>query len=108
MDSEKPYVGARKIPMIHPWDWLNSKAARETHLSENSFARGAPDSERRRVLSVTKRADLPANERLRSDPTEPISIYWSCNKDWAVRQNAKESRIPRYSLSFLSCERLVQ
>ena len=36
-----------------------------------------PDSERRRVLSVTKRANLPANERLRSDPTDPISIYGS-------------------------------
>jgi hypothetical protein len=31
-----------------------------------------PDSEWRRVLSVMKRSVLSANERLRSDPTDPM------------------------------------
>jgi len=33
--------------------------------------RPIPDSGRRRVLSVMKRPQLPANERLRSDPADP-------------------------------------
>lgn len=35
-------------------------------------ARCFPDSEWRRVLFVSKRVSLPANDRLRSDPTDPI------------------------------------
>jgi len=33
-----------------------------------------PDSERRRVLSTMKRPRLPASDRLRSEPTDPIGM----------------------------------
>ena len=51
----------------------------ETPASEASVAVGiietyrSPDSGRRRVLPVMKRAHLLTNERLRSDPTDPDS-----------------------------------
>ena len=51
---------------------------------------GFPDSDRRTVLSVTKRAQLPANQRLRSDPTDPIS----CDLRKSPVQNWKGLPIP--------------
>ena len=40
---------------------------------KKSIARSFPDSDRRRVLSVTKRIEHPANERHHPDRPDPIN-----------------------------------
>ena len=51
----------------------NAGGGHDSSQADNMDAASVPDSEGGRVWSVMKRPHLPANERHRTDPTDPIS-----------------------------------